>query len=61
MEKVSGRSPRQEFRHSELRSNTSIRLIQIHAEVLHGDISCTMQHYEADTPTCPDYTALSYV
>lgn len=51
----------QEFRHSELLSNTSIRLLQIHAELLHGNISCTLQHYETDSQACPDYTALSYV
>lgn len=51
----------QEFRHSELRSETSIRLIRIHAELFRGDISCTLRHYESDTQTCPDYTALSYV
>lgn len=41
--------------------NTCIRLVQIHAELFRGDISCTLQHYESDTRTCPDYVALSYV
>lgn len=51
----------EEFRHAELHSNTWIRLVQIHAELFRGDISCTLQHFEGDTRTCPDYVALSYV
>lgn len=61
MEKSTGECAPQEFRHSELLSNTSIRLLQIHAELLCGNISCTLQHYETDNQPCPDYTALSYV
>lgn len=61
MEKIPRGLPPPEFRHSELRSNTSIRLIQIHAELFRGDISCALQQYESDNQTCPDYTALSYV
>lgn len=61
MEDNSWEGPLQEFRHAELRSNTCIRLIQIHAGLFRGDISCTLQHYETDTQTCPDYAALSYV
>lgn len=53
--------PLQEFRHAELDSNTCIRLVHIHAELFRGDISCTLQHYESDTQTCPEYAALSYV
>lgn len=52
--------PLQEFRHAELRSSTCIRLVQIHAGLFRGDISCTLQQYETDTQTCPDYAALSY-
>lgn len=61
MGKIPGERPLPEFRHEELRSNTCIRLVQIHAQLLRGDISCTLQHYESDTRTCPEYTALSYV
>lgn len=61
MEDNAWEGPLQEFRHAELRSNTCIRLVQIHAELLRGDISCSLQQYETDTQTCPDYAALSYV
>lgn len=60
MEENAWEGPLQEFRHAELDSNTCIRLVQIHAEFFRGDISCKLQHYESDTRTCPDYTAVSY-
>lgn len=53
--------PRQAFRHEELRSSTCIRLVQVHAKLFHGCISCTLQHFESDPRTCPEYAALSYV
>lgn len=53
--------PGEEFRHAELRSNTSIRLVHIHAELFRGEVSCTLEQYESGTGTCPDYVALSYV
>lgn len=53
--------PLQEFGHAELRSNTCIRLVQIHIELFRGDISCTLQQHETDTETYPNYAALSYV
>lgn len=61
MEENAWAGPLPEFRHAELDSNTCIRLVQIHAELFRGDISCTLQHYETDTRTYPDYVALSYV
>lgn len=61
MEENAWGGPLQDFRHAELRSNTCIRLVQIHAELFRGDISCSLQHYESDTRTCPDFVALSYV
>lgn len=61
MEDDSWEGPLQQFRHEELRSNTCIRLVQIHAQLFRGDISCTLRIFESDTPNCPDYAALSYV
>ncbi|KAG6358359.1 hypothetical protein INS49_014243 [Diaporthe citri] len=61
MEVSAWEGPLQDIRHAELRSNTCIRLVQIHAELFRGDISCTLQQYESDIQTCPDYAALSYV
>lgn len=61
MEDNSWQGPLQKFRHAELRSNSCIRLVQIHAGLFRGDISCTLQQFETDTQTCPDYVALSYV
>lgn len=61
MEDNDWEGPLQEFRHAELDSNTCIRLVQIHAELFRGDISCTLQHFDSDTQTCPNYAALSYV
>lgn len=61
MEEDAWEGPLQEFRHEELRSNTCIRLIRIHAQLFRGDISCTLRIFESDTPNCLDYVALSYV
>lgn len=61
MDENAWEGPLQEFGHAELRSNTCIRLVQIHTELFRGDISCTLQQYESGTGTCPDYAALSYV
>lgn len=61
MDENAWEGPLQEFGHAELGSNTCIRLVQIHTELFRGDISCTLQQYESDTGTCPDYAALSYV
>lgn len=53
--------PLQEFRHTELSSTASIRLIKIHLELIRGDISCTLQQYESSSSLRPEYIALSYV
>lgn len=61
MDEDAWEGPLQQFLHEELPSNTCIRLIQIHAQLFRGDISCTLRIFESDTPNCPDYVALSYV
>lgn len=53
--------PPSEYSHSPLSSDSCIRLVRIHTRLHDRRLSCTLEHFDASSDTCPDYVALSYV
>ncbi|CAN8104940.1 unnamed protein product [Discula destructiva] len=50
-----------EYTHTPLAGASSLRLVRIHPDLQDNRLSCTLEHFDSASNTCPEYVALSYV